>query len=79
MGINIPQMVEWEVEDIGLHAHIKVKGTEDMIALGLPHTLALNIVKRHNEAILWACHTCYRTACCAIEKICADLHIGKKE
>jgi len=65
------EMVEWEVEDIGIHAHVKVKGTEDMIALGLPHTLALNIVKRHNEAILWA----YRAACCAIEKICADLHI----
>jgi len=44
--------MEWEIEDVGIHAHIKVKDTEDdMIGIGLPHSLALNIVKRHNDAI----------------------------
>lgn len=43
--------MEWEIEDIGIHAHIKVKDTEEMIGIGLPHSLALNIVKRHNDAI----------------------------
>lgn len=44
--------MEWEIEDIGIHAHIKVKNTEDdMIAIGVPHSFAMNIVNRHNEVV----------------------------
>jgi hypothetical protein len=42
----------WEIEDIGVHAHIKVRGgDDDMIALGVPAPLACVIVARHNKAL----------------------------
>jgi hypothetical protein len=42
----------WEIEDIGVHAHIKVQGSEDdMIGLGFPVPLAKIIVDRHNKAL----------------------------
>jgi len=45
-------MQRWEVEDIGVHANIRVSGTEnDMIGMGFPLRLAEIIVRRHNDAI----------------------------
>jgi len=42
----------WEIEDICIHAHIKVRGSDDdMIGLGLPLALANNLVDRHNKAM----------------------------
>ena len=42
----------WEIEDIGVHAHIKVRGSDDdMIGLGFPLPLAKIIVDRHNKAL----------------------------
>lgn len=42
----------WEIEDIGVHANIKVVGREDdIIGLGFPVLLAQRIVDRHNESM----------------------------
>lgn len=44
--------MKWEIEDIGIHAHIKIAGTEDdMVCIGLPVEIAKHIVKEHNAAI----------------------------